>query len=240
MKFFKNLQHVAVLLLALTSCCIQVQAQDEQLLRYTYNYGFFQISEEPTPEEINQLMCAHNEYYTERFQFGLDNPTAIYEAQDVDWVYTPGDSQPLEVSLSANITALDGAELPSLPNILSGEVSIDENFTVFIQEYVWPLGGVWNQMSSINVATTISGPVEGRLKEAQCDPNVTMAPSTMNETMAPSAAVGNPTMAPSALGNPTVAPSAAVVGNPTVAPTEDPEVTETGTGLFVSVCTITW
>ena len=223
MRFFFN-PEIAIcfflLALCLLLCHEGVQAQDvedaeeEKLPRFELEYGFFEINEEPTVEEINTLMCAHNQYYTERYQFATNNPTVIYEAQDIDWTYTPGDEKPLAVSLNANITALDGGETPSTGDIVEGNVAIGENFTDYIQNYAWPLGGIWNMVNSMYYQTSVSGPADTvRLEEAICEPLTTEAPTEENATPVPTTgATGtNPAM--------TTAPSEADNSIVTMSPT---------------------
>ena len=205
------------------------------MVRFLIEYGFFEINEEPTVEEINTLMCAHNQYYTERYQFAADNPTVIYEAQDIDWTYTPGADKPLAVALNANITALDGGETPATGDILSGDVFIGENFTDYIQNYAWPLGGVWNMVNSMFYQTSLSGPNDNvRLEEAICEPLTTEAPTEENATAVPTpGATGNSTAtttAPSGTDNPgvTMSPTSTPGSTATSAPSEG----ENETGKF--------
>jgi len=166
----------ALLLVILASGQIQVQAQN--LIRDNFRYSFFGIPSEPSLESISEMLClAHNLYYTSLYQEALANEDVLFTAQDISWNYTESAAFPLEVSLSRNVTAADGSDSPYYDDIVSLAVVPITDFRFFIEVYLWPLGGLWNDVQAINVDSKVEGPVENpMLEEAQCDPTTT-APS---------------------------------------------------------------
>ena len=237
------------LLLSHTNPVVQAQevaegeeGEEEIFARFDYEFGFFEDIPEPTDEEMNELLCAHNQYYTAKYRNATSNPTIIYEAQNIDWTHRPGTDYPLAMSLSANITALDGGETPSAGAIISGAFDPGENFEEYIEGYMWPLGGIWYMMNSMKYDTGPSGPGDlFRIEEAICEALPTETPSTdapttnevgaSNTTASPTtAATGSnqTTPAPSPSGSSeseTFSPTSMVQTTETSSPTEDVNVT---------------
>lgn len=137
-------------------------------------FGFFDgYTREPSPAEVEALLCETNLYFQTRLQQSTGDSCLVAYAQYIDWIFSPDCPGPVTVTFAFTGFFGDGQQVPSNYIFQALKLS-DEEMRDYLQNYVWEAAPVGSNIFSSTNTMTLEDmlgeqiPMPGKLAQASC------------------------------------------------------------------------
>jgi hypothetical protein len=193
------LLRAALLITTLASTYLPTAHAQEPKIIYEFDYGFFSgtITGPPSLTDLNNLVCAHNEYTQALYREISGNDQLIVQATNIDFTFDEEqidveEGTPLTVTMAMEVSVPDGSEIPATTAIVLYPFDNLE----LIENYLHKSESVmWNNVGSLAKYYSIGIPEPGKLERGICDGTFTEAASEVSRPPRPETTEA-PTMAP--------------------------------------------